>query len=152
MKGIKMNDEKVYELIKELTMLFKLLNRKISHKVKDNKVNIASIMILQQVKEGQHKALTEIAENLGLPNSTTSVLVDKLVKQGILNRVRDEEDRRKVIIYATEKAALEEQRIREQHIEHLKKLISPSNDEETETILKGLEVLIKVIERGEKNN
>jgi len=147
-----MNNEKVYELITELIMLFKLLNRKMSHKLKDNKVNIASIMILQQVREGQHKTLTEIAENLGLPNSTTSVLVDKLVKQGILNRVRDEEDRRKVIIYATEKAAVEQQRISEQHIEYLKGLINPSNDEETETILKGLGVLVKVIERGEKNN
>lgn len=145
-----MSNEKVYELIKELNMLFKLLNRKISYKMNCKKINIASIMILHQVAQGEKKALTEIAENLGLPNSTTSVLVDKLVKQGILNRVRDEEDRRKVLIYATEKAAEEEKKFSEQHMEYLKELINPSSDEETETILKGLEVLIKVIEKGDR--
>lgn len=147
-----MNDDKAYELVKELALLFKLLNRKMSHKVKDDNINMVSIMILHQVKEGQHKTLTEIAENLSLPNSTTSVLVDKLVKQEMLNKVRDQEDRRKVVIYATERAEEEKQRIKARHTESLRELINPSNKEETETILKGLRTLIKVIERENKKD
>lgn len=141
-----MNNEKVYELIKELMLVFKLLNRKVSQKVHCKKINMTSIMILKQLSGGNQKTLTEISESLGLPNSTASVLVDKLVKQEMLSRVRDKDDRRKVLICITDKALELEEEIMEQFTEYLKELIKPASKEETDTILKGLEVLARVIE------
>ncbi|KZL90203.1 MarR family winged helix-turn-helix transcriptional regulator [Clostridium magnum] len=145
-----MNNEKAYELIKELMLVFKLLNRKVSHKIDCKKVNMTSIMILKQLSTGGQKTLTEISESLGLPNSTASVLVDKLVKQGMLTRVRDVDDRRKVLICITDKAMELEEKISGEFTEYLKELINPATDEEVETIFKGLETLTKVIENGDQ--
>lgn len=141
-----MNNEKAYELIKELMLVFKLLNRKVSHRIDRKKVNMTSIMILKQLSGGAEKTLTEISESLGLPNSTASVLVDKLVRQGMLSRTRDMNDRRKVLICLTDKAAEIEEKISGEVAEYLKELINPAADEEIDAIFKGIETLRKVIE------
>lgn len=142
-----MNEEKSYEIINNLTMILKTINRKINNKTDHKKINLSSIMILKQLSSGEEKTLTEIADSLGLPNSTTSVLVDKLVKEGILDRIRDEKDRRKVVITITERGHMKMGEIIEIHMQNFRELIHTTNNEDADTILKGLETLAKVIER-----
>jgi DNA-binding MarR family transcriptional regulator len=141
-----MNEEKSYEIINNLTMIIKIINRKINNKMDNKRSNLSSIMILKQLSSGEEKTLTEIAENLGLPNSTTSVLVDKLVKEGMLDRIRDEKDRRKVLITITEEGYKKMGEFLEMHMQNFRELIHTTNNEDADAILKGLETLAKVIQ------
>lgn len=141
-----MSDKEIYEIAHELMKILKLLKRKASGSVNCKGLNISSHMILHLLKEEPKKTLTEISENLGLPNSTASVLVDKLVKEGLVDRDRDSADRRKVIICLTDKALQQEKEIKDAHIKNFSKLLNYANSSELKDILNGLKVLARVIE------
>ncbi|WML37749.1 MarR family transcriptional regulator [Clostridium sp. OS1-26] len=88
-----------------------------------------------------------MSEKLGLPNSTASVLVEKLVKEGLVSRVRDSEDRRRVIICLTDKAEKFVEEMRESHIVAFGKLMKNATEKEIEDILNGFRTLSNIIER-----
>lgn len=141
-----MSDKEIYEIAHELMKILKLLKKKASGSVNCKGLNISSYMILHLLKEEPKKTLTEISENLGLPNSTASVLVDKLVKEGLVDRVRDSADRRKVIICLTDQALQQEKEIKDAHIKSFSKLLNYANSNELDDILNGLKILSRVIE------
>lgn len=141
-----MNNKEVYNIAHELIKILKLLKRKTVNHVDDKGLNISSHMILHLLKEEPKKTLTEISENLGLPNSTASVLVDKLVKEGLVDRVRDSDDRRKVVICLTDKAVEYEEKIKAAHLKSFNELFKSAKDDEIEEILSGLRILSRIIE------
>ncbi len=140
-----MNNDKVYEVVEEIHSISKLVNRKINNNNNSKKFTITALMIMNQLKLGKVKTLTEISETLGIPNSTVSVIVDKLVKLGIVRRERCEEDRRKVFIYIEDKGLQQEKQIIKYHIDYFKDLFKNASDEEIDSILKGLKILEKFI-------
>jgi DNA-binding MarR family transcriptional regulator len=62
-----------------------------------------AIQILRQVPADGAISLTGLAERLGLPKSTTSVLVKALAGKGLLSRARDSSDERRLRIALTAK-------------------------------------------------
>ena len=52
--------------------------------------------ILQEVERSPGLGVTELAERLGIHQSTSSLLVDKLVTDGYLEKKRQKDDRRRV--------------------------------------------------------
>lgn len=50
-----------------------------------------------------HIKMSEIAHQLGVTSGTPTVTIDRLIKKGYVDRVRDEEDRRQVFVKLTEK-------------------------------------------------
>ncbi|WPC42252.1 MarR family winged helix-turn-helix transcriptional regulator [Clostridium sp. JS66] len=138
-----MNDDKIYELVEEINSISKLINSKKGIGGKHRKFTITTLMIMNQLRIGNVKTLTELSETLGIPNSTVSVVVDKLVKLGIVRRERDEKDRRKVLIYIEDEGLQQEKQIIKYRIEYFKDLFKDASDEEIDCILKGLKVLEK---------
>lgn len=144
-----MNREKEYEIIKTLILILKLIKRKAGHELDFGNIGVSSVMILDQLEKDKPKTLTEITEKLGLPNSTASVLIDKLTKEGLLSRVRDDKDRRKVLICLTDKAINLQEQLNERHSTYCQKLLRSASDEEIDTILRGLCVFEKIMEEGD---
>jgi DNA-binding MarR family transcriptional regulator len=70
----------------------------------------SQLLVLQQVAEEDGALPSVIARSVGLKQATVTVLVNKLEKAGLVTRRRDDEDRRRVWIEATEagRAALED--------------------------------------------
>lgn len=145
LKGNSMNKDKVYEVVEELHSISKLINRKISNNTESKKFTITALMIMNQLKLGEVRTLTEISETLGIPNSTASVIVDRLVKLGILRKERDETDRRKVFIHIEDKGLEQEKQFIKYHMDYFKDLFKSASDEEINSILKGLKILEKII-------
>ncbi|KDR95651.1 DNA-binding transcriptional regulator, MarR family [Peptoclostridium litorale DSM 5388] len=63
---------------------------------KDN-FSKTEIMIIIMVKTQPYKA-TDLAKEIGIPASTLTGVVDRLVEKGYVERVRDENDRRIVLV------------------------------------------------------
>ncbi|MBI6873632.1 MarR family winged helix-turn-helix transcriptional regulator [Clostridium aciditolerans] len=147
-----MDNQEVYDIAHEIIKILKLLKRKASNHVEGKCLNMSSYMILHLLKEEPKKTLTEISENLGLPNSTASVLVDKLVKEGLVDRVKDSADRRKVIICLTDKAVRYSKEIKDAHIKSFSDLLKRANNDELEDILSGLRILSRIIEEGDSKS
>ncbi|GAA6200671.1 MarR family transcriptional regulator [Aquicoccus sp. SU-CL01552] len=61
--------------------------------------------VLQLVSERGHCTATQISQRMGVSQATVTSLVDKLVRQGMVERQRSEKDRRQTNIVVTEKGA-----------------------------------------------
>lgn len=143
-----MNKNNIYEIIEEVQSISKLMNKKINNNVKFKKLTFVALMIMNQLKLGKVRTLTEISTILGIPNSTASVVVDKLVNMGVVRRERDKEDRRKVLICIASEGIEQGNQILKYHMDHLASLFKDATEEEIGYILKGLKTLENVIMRG----
>ncbi|HZW83707.1 MAG TPA: MarR family transcriptional regulator [Candidatus Deferrimicrobium sp.] len=92
----------------EISVLLKTINKKIHmeyHKIIDSYgITVPQMFVLRAlIKEG-NLPISEISKRLSLTNSTTSGIVDRLEKEGYVERNRDEKDRRIVYVCLSEKA------------------------------------------------
>lgn len=140
-----MKDDKIYKIVKEMQTISKFVHRRIGNGSKNKKFTFPEVIIINQLKEGKVRTLTEISESLGIPNSTASFLIDRLLKKGIIKRERDLQDKRKVLITIEDKALKLEKEINEYYIECFQNLFKSADNEDIEVILKGLKTLEKVI-------
>lgn len=70
--------------------------------IKAEGLTITEVMILMKVcKKGAFRA-KDLAEGVGVPQSTFTGIVDRLVAKKYLTRVNDTEDRRSVLVQGTE--------------------------------------------------
>lgn len=143
-----MSRNKIYEIIKEIESISKLMNKRVSSNSKYKKFTLPALMIMHQLKLGEVKTLTEISDTLGIPNSTASVIVDRLVNMGIVTRERDSVDRRKVLIRIESEGVEQEDKILKYHMDSFGKMFKNASEEEIDYILKGLKTLVNVIERN----
>lgn len=144
-----MDREKEYKIITDFTVIVKLMRRKLFCTNKENISNlgISSLIILNEVKKDIPKTLKEITGKSGLPNSTASVIIDKLCSKGLLRRKRDKNDRRKTLIYLTEEGYKVLDNLNNKRLSFCVRMLKRANDEEIEIISKGLKALKDVIER-----
>lgn len=143
-----MGKEKIYEIIKEVESISKLMNKKVNSNDSSKKFTISELMVMSQLRSGQAKTLTEMSQVLGIPNSTTSVVVDRLVNMGIIRRERDKKDRRKVLICIEGEGIEQQSQIFKYHMDHFGKLFENATEVEIECILNGLKTLESVIMRS----
>lgn len=83
-----MEREREYKIITDFTVIVKLMKKKVFYMDKENISNlgISSLIILNEVETDVPKTLKEITERSGLPNSTASVIIDKLSQRGFVHR------------------------------------------------------------------
>jgi DNA-binding MarR family transcriptional regulator len=103
-----------------------------------------------QLIDGDSKTLKELSHDVGLANSTVSGIVDKLVEEGMLNRVQDESDRRRVLITVTEKALQCKKEIERRYMEHIEGALKIGSEEDVKAILYGLGKLNELMKESSK--
>lgn len=135
----------VYEIAKILETISKVINKKINNSPQDKRFTLPALMILHELRVGHVKTLTEISEELGIPNSTISVIVDRLVKMGIVKRERDETDKRKILIYINDDNSEQECKVSDYYMDNFTSLFKNASTDEINDILRGLKTLEKVI-------
>ncbi|CDI48545.1 MarR family winged helix-turn-helix transcriptional regulator [Clostridium tetani] len=147
-----MEDKKIFELLKDITNLSKLMNRKLNAKMDGKKISPYPIIILNQLDRKKPTTLTDIREKLGIPNSTISTVLDKLLEKGLIKKEKDETDKRRTFLYLTEKAYEEEKKIIKQHVEVFKEVLSKATDEDLNTLINSTKLFIKLIEEDNKED
>lgn len=96
-------------------------------------------------KHGKMK-VSELSEKLGLNNSTTSGMIDRLEKQGVVERLRSEEDKRVVFIRLSPKLSEMESEIHNKIDGIVEKLIAKGGTEEDyDKIIEGLTILKRLL-------
>lgn len=147
-----MEDKKIFELLKDITNLSKLMNRKLNAKMDGKKISPYPMIILNQLDSKKPTTLTDIREKLGIPNSTISTVLDKLLEKGLIRKEKDETDKRRTFLYLTEKAHEEERKIIKQHVEVFKEVLSKATDEDLNTLINSTKLFIKLIEKDNKED
>ena len=136
----------IAKLLKEVGFLVK--NR--IHKEMEN-VGIPGITASQGLmirlldKHGKMK-VSELSQELGLNNSTTSGMIDRLEKQGVVVRLRSNEDKRVVYIELSPELGDIKSKIHSKIEGIVEKLVAEGGSEEDYSkIIEGLKILKKLL-------
>ncbi|SHE57439.1 MarR family winged helix-turn-helix transcriptional regulator [Caloramator proteoclasticus] len=142
---------------KKIIMIFELfrninraINKRIDCRLGCLRFNPTDIYIMIQLINGEKKTLKELSIGIGLANSTVSEAVDRLEKEGLVKRERDTVDKRRVFIYATEKAFSYKKEFEDKNLKILQDILKDISDEDLNCILNGLTKLNDIVkERSE---
>jgi DNA-binding MarR family transcriptional regulator len=104
--------------------------------------------VLHHVVPATGVALTWLARHLGLPKSTTSVLVKSLAARGFVERARDPADERRLAIRLTEKGRRTVERDTVLKPEELAAALARLDPKVRAALLRGLEQLAEAAESG----
>lgn len=88
------------------------------------------LLTLKNLKEHPRIGLGELSEYILLGTSTTSGIVDRLVKAGLVSRERSETDRRSVTLSLTEKGMEQWNLVERDHMDRLYILASVSEEDQ----------------------
>jgi MarR family transcriptional regulator, organic hydroperoxide resistance regulator len=102
--------------------------------------------VLHHVVPSGGVALTWLAGHLGLPKSTTSVLVKSLAARGFVERARDPEDERRLAIKLTEKGRRTVERDTVLKPDALAEAMAKLDAKTRKALLEGLERLAEAAE------
>lgn len=101
--------------------------------------------------DGEMK-ISDLSEKIGLSNSTVSGIIDRLEKQGLVERTRSLDDRRVVYV----KVSNDFQKNCKKNFSKIEKTfevaINKATPEEIEIILKGLDTLEQLMEKHSNND
>ena len=94
--------------------------------------------------------ISEIADYLMSPLNTVTGVINRLEKKGIVQRIRDKDDKRIVNISLTEKGLNEYNQGKESVIYYFKEIYSDLSEEERQAIFKVFTKVLKVISTDKK--
>lgn len=66
-------------------------------------IEVKTIIVIGRSSDKGMIKMSDIANQLGVTSGTPTVTIDRLIKKGYVDRVRDEDDRRQVFVKLTEK-------------------------------------------------
>jgi DNA-binding MarR family transcriptional regulator len=128
--------ERTKALAQSLLLLRKIQNKTEATFIKNlGNLNMQELNVLNTIGDQPGCTMSAIAKNLSLSLSSITVIVEKLVKNGLVTRIRSEEDRR--IVYGRLTTAGD--KIYQIQIEHLYKTLTKvleklSNNEQNNLI------------------
>ena len=96
MKGMKIKLQK--EVLKHFREIFIQAKSELKDNVKKTGLSGAQLWIMQQIYNFNGISNTELAKNLTLHVSTCSILVNKLIKKGLVEKTRSSTDERKIVL------------------------------------------------------
>ena len=88
--------ELLYQINRRIWKLFSPLFR-------GEQLSITELLVLKIMSKKKTSRVTELATVIGVPSSTVTGILDRLVQQGFLQRSQDPSDRRSVCMTATPK-------------------------------------------------
>ncbi len=78
-----------------------------------NLLKLSRIKALYAFRDQDSSTMSELADNIGAKLPSMTMMIDNLADEGLVERARDEQDRRKVIVRLTEKG----RRVREEFLQ-----------------------------------
>lgn len=138
--------EKVEEIGNLFKSIHKTYHQYMSSQVSCHNLTVPQLLVLHELYYHPEITLTELSERVDLSKSTVSGIVDRLVLQGKVKRVKVREDRRIVRISLTEEVSAIQEKldvIRKNYLVELFKNIDSVNLEKMMLGLKQLDKLMK---------
>ena len=90
----------IFQTYRQVNKAFLQIMTKVAH---HHGITPIQLMALRMLKDQPHAGLSQLAEKLNLNSSTTSGVIDRMVKANLVFRERSGSDRRAVRITLTEK-------------------------------------------------
>jgi DNA-binding MarR family transcriptional regulator len=133
------------EVAKLFNEVISLLKSKMSKKFEKIGTTMPQGMIIGILSRYGSMKVSEISAKIGLSNSTVSVILDKLEKQKMIERIRSKEDKRVVYVSLSENFKETHKNFHAQVEENFKDIVSKGTVEEIDKIIEGLNTLKRIL-------
>ena len=106
-------------------------------------VTLAQCLVLLEIDESGQLTMSQLASRLRLDNSTLSRTIEGLVQRGLVERLREDQDRRLVRIRLTPEGDLVCRSIHEQNDEHYLRVFEKIPESRHGAVAKNFETLVQ---------
>jgi len=129
-------------------LLYKSISRPLKHQ---SSITPGGMYVLGSLKRNGTQSMSDIGKCLSMPKPHVTVIVDKLIEEGCVERQSDPNDRRVVNILLTEKGLEDFENIKQEISENLKIKLSKLSADEQEILAdasqKVREILISILSK-----
>lgn len=136
--------ENIVSLLKQVSTK---LERHIKCYFSDCELTVPQMAVIALLYENGEMKISDISNEMGLTNGTTSGIIDRLERIGLVNRLRHSEDRRVVKVLLTDKAKNLEQNFNFRLENCFINLFDKVCQEDIDTIIKGLIILNTILDK-----
>jgi DNA-binding MarR family transcriptional regulator len=123
------------------------IRRNVEHEFRELNLTAPQGMLMGILSRAKEIKIGDLSKKMGLSNSTVSGIIDRLEKQGLVERVRCEKDRRVIYVRISEEF---QRKANEQFCgmeKRFKTIMNQATKEELDKIIEGLEIFKKLFDR-----
>lgn len=142
-----MSVEQVAGIEKSLRMIADIVKQKGREILNEFPITPPQFVALQWLHESGDMTIGELSTKMYLACSTTTDLIDRMENNDLVERVKDEKDRRVVRIHLQEKGATIIQEVISRRREYLSQVLARLPDEEVDQVESGLIHLFNEMKR-----
>ena len=140
------------ESMREIFELFRRVNRELRKQEPDAwmQLDLPTLQVKSMFFITNHGSTNfkNLAATLRVTPSNLTGVIDRLVEQGLVSRTENPEDRRMMVLKATEKGESLVSELRERRLSYLTKALNDLTPEELAAIKRGLTLLAKAAEKA----
>ena len=126
---------KIDQIAENLITIQPLLYKSISRPLRNHtSITPAGMFVLGSLKRYGILSMTDIGKYLSMPKPHITVIVDKLIEEGYVERQNDPKDRRIINIQITEKGLQDFEAIKQSVTENMKSKLIMLNDDELDQL------------------
>ena len=129
------------------------IEEKMTREKSDSQLSISELHLIETIsKDKTPKSITYIAQEHGISLPTVTVAINKLVKKGYVEKFKDENDGRMVLVRVTKlghKADIAHQFF---HRTMLNSIVKDMTDEERDVLLRGIRRLHEFLIKANREN
>lgn len=142
------------QLIKEIIELQQQVNRALGEYAPEAwlelDLTIAQLKSLLFIAGQEVTNFKKLAAALAVTPASVTGIVDRLVEQGLVSRTENPEDRRMLLLKATERGATLLTKLRESRISHVSEILAQLSMEELSALAQGLTALASAAEHDKQ--
>jgi len=144
-----------FDSISKIIDLTKNFNKSMRHKfhnfMQDSGFTLPQLSVISILGKHGEQKVSELSEKMGLSNSTVSGILDRLEQRDIIKRERTKDDRRVVKISLTGGSQKLCNDFRQKKEEYFTQLLNRLPEQEIKDIIKGLEILNRILTDRKSN-
>lgn len=140
----------ILELESKISMFFRAIKDRHVHDAAETDISMPQFFCTWILSKCGKQKMSELASNLSLSYASATNLINRLSESGLVNRYDDPEDRRVVMVELSDKGREITDSIRKRHVSEMKEKCEALSKNEIETLLNGMDILIKIITMDKK--
>lgn len=140
--------EEVGTMVQKLVRVMQIFER---DQIKPFGFTTSQCYVLLELKKFNNLTMNELSERMNLNTSTMTRIINNLVRDGYIQRLKDEGDRRIVIVKLTEEGIIEAKSLEKSIMDYYRKIVSNLPNGQIEDVLKAVELLINAFEKANPN-
>jgi len=133
------------ELVQRLVRVFQLFER---DQIKVHGFTSSQCYVLLELLTRENMAMNELSTKMNLDTSTMTRVIDNLVRDKLVERIRDENDRRFVVVGLTTPGRETASKLRASIEDYYAKIIANLPEGEVENVLTSVQLLLTAFERA----